>query len=526
MIRTLIFALLALSQLSADTTMTWEATPTQISSSSIDASSAEIVTDSSGNVTSVWVESGNIVTKSLPFGGSWSSLTTLDSAGTASSPVIGMASSGDAVAVWLRAGVVEYATLSGGTWTLGSSDVSNPLETASMLRLAVDASGNAIAIWQNSAGAIETATLLAGGSWSSVSTLSASGSDSPSVAIGNNMAVAVWHHITGSTHILQYSTVTLGGSWSAAGAIYTTTAAFPLGYPKVTVDSSGNATAVAFRYQQSGSAYLGVVVVASTLLTGSSNWSVPSIISNPGQTNPANLALRVRSDANGNVVAMWMQSFDGSTFSFTTNALPFGGLWSSGQMVSIPSFTGTDGHLHMNSIGDFVAVFMANDGTNALIQSSDSFYGGYLPNTWSLLSTASTGTNNGFPRVASYYASGTIYATTVWTQYDGTNTIINASTGSRVMLLAPSDLDVTQSLQDYGIVQDYYNTITWTPSTDANAVAQILFRDGTFLASLDTTQTSYVDHNQPQSGSGPVVYGIAAVGEFGMLSPITTLSFP
>jgi hypothetical protein len=507
--------------------MTWAANPTKISSNGINASSAEIATDSSGNVTAVWVESGNIVTKSLPFGGSWGSLTTLDSAGTASSPLIGMANGGNAVAVWLRAGVVEYATLSGGTWTIGSSDVSSALETASNLRLAVDSSGNAIAIWQNSAGAIETATRLAGGSWSSVTTLSASGSDSPSVAIGTSTAVAVWHNISGTTHILQYSRVTtLGGSWSAAGAIYTTTAGFPLGYPKVTVDPSENATVVAYRYQQSGSSYYGVVIVSSTLVAGATNWAAPSIISNPGQTNPANLSLRVRSDPNGNVVAMWMQSTDGSTFSFNAAAMPFGGNWSFGQMVSLPGFTGTDGYLHINSIGDYVAVFMANDGTNAIIQSSDFFYGGFLPYTWSPLSIVSTGTNNGFPRVASYYASGTIYATAVWTQYDGTNTIINASSGSRVMLLAPSGIGVTQNLHDYGIVQDYYNTITWTPTTDTNAVGQILLRNGVFLASLDASATSFVDHNQPQSGHGPVVYGIAAIDQFNQLSPITTFSFP
>src|SRR4029077_2782791 len=109
-------------------------------------------------------------------------------------------------------------------------------------------------------------------------------------------------------------------------------------------------------------------------------------------------------------------------------------------------------------------------------------------------------------------------------QFNGTNTIINAATGSRVMLLPPSGVTITQNLTDYGVFKDYYNTISWTGTTDPNAVGYILFRNGAFLASLSLSQTSYVDQNQLQNG--PVTYSVVSIDGFDLLSPFVSKSFP
>jgi hypothetical protein len=518
----LFFALCSLTHLTAST-LIWE-TPVQISTLGVTASSPAIAEDPNGNATAIWVEGGNIVTNSLPFGGSWGTNTTLDSSGTASSPKIGIASNGDAVAIWISSGVIQYATLSSGIWTVGASGVSSLSETASKPSLAVDSSGNAILTWQNSSGQIEVATKLAGGSWSLVSVLASSGSDSPHVAINNGRAIIVWHTLGGSTHTIQYSNATVGGSWSTAASIFFTTTAFPNGYPKVTLDPFGNATAVCFRYQTTSTGYVNVVIVSSTLLSGSSNWSVPEVISDIGYTNPANLSLHIRSDSIGNVTAFWMQSFDGATFSSVGNQKPFGGNWTTAAPITLNGISGPAADLQINSLGDVVAVFMNYDGTDVNIQSTDSYYGGFLPNIWSAPTYVSTGTDNGFPRVSTSYTTGVIHANAVWLQFDGTNTILNAATGSRTMVLPPTNLSIVQNSTDYGVFTDYYNTVSWTATTDPNAVEYVVFRNGIFLRVLSLSETSFVDDNQLQNG--PVTYGVAAANSDSQLSPIQTVSLP
>ena len=519
----LFFALCWLTSVTADTTITWAA-PTQISTLGVNASGASVGSDPNGNTTAIWVESGNIVTRSLPFGGSWGSSTTLTSSGTASSPIVRVDNSGNAVAIWLDAGVVNSATLPfGGSWSV-STGVSSNTSTVTAPVLVVDGSGNALATWVNN-GAIEVATKRFNQSWSLVSVLAATGSDQPHASIGaNGTAMVVWHSVSGTQHAIQSSSSTVGGSWGATKPVFPIVAAFIHSNPKVTVDPNGNATVVWYRYSKTNNDFENVTVYSSSLNAGGSSWSLPQVVSNPGQRDPSTLSLGIKSDLNGNVVASWVTSQDGASFAFSVNAQPFGGTWTSSGSIAGNSFSGPDADMSMNAFGDAVAVYMFFDGTNAVIQATDSFYGGFIQNIWTPPSTVSTGTDNGFPRVASSFVSGAIQATAVWTQFNGTNSIINAATGARTLLGPPSNLAVTQSLTDYGIFQDYSNTITWDPSTDVNTTGYIVFRDGIFIAFLPSSALQFVDHNQVQNGS--VTYGVAAVDGFDLLSQIQTKSFP
>jgi hypothetical protein len=117
-----------------------------------------------------------------------------------------------------------------------------------------------------------------------------------------------------------------------------------------------------------------------------------------------------------------------------------------------------------------------------------------------------------------------IHANAVWLQFDGTNTILNAATGSRTMVLPPTNLSIVQNSTDYGVFTDYYNTVSWTATTDPNAVEYVVFRNGIFLRVLSLSETSFVDDNQLQNG--PVTYGVAAANSDSQLSPIQTVSLP
>ena len=131
---------------------------------------------------------------------------------------------------------------------------------------------------------------------------------------------------------------------------------------------------------------------------------------------------------------------------------------------------------------------------------------------------------NGFPRVASMLNGTTVNAATVWISNNGTNNVILASTGSKTILLAPSSPTVVQSVNNFGVFQEYFNTFSWTASTDPNTVAYNVFRNGSFYVQVPASQLSIIDDNQFQNG--PVTYGVAAIDNSHSQSQIVSVNFP
>ena len=269
--------------------LTWNA-PQTISGTT--ASDPQVVMDTSGNVTSVWVEGGVIKASNLPSGGSWSAPTTL-SGSTASIPRTGIDSSGNVTATWVENGVVMWSTLpSGGSWTTEASLSSSGGSTPA---LAVDATGNAIAVWVRG-GFIETSTKLFGGSWGSVNAFTDANSDNPDVAIGSNgTAIIVSHTVVSSQDQIRSSTATVGGSWGATkNAVASATAPHHWNYPHVAVGALGNAVAVWYQYDLGGTFgtdYVNTALVSGILVAGAPGWTAPTTLSTSttGAINPANL---------------------------------------------------------------------------------------------------------------------------------------------------------------------------------------------------------------------------------------------
>jgi hypothetical protein len=131
---------------------------------------------------------------------------------------------------------------------------------------------------------------------------------------------------------------------------------------------------------------------------------------------------------------------------------------------------------------------------------------------------------NAFPRVASTLNGTTVNAATVWISNNGTNNVIQASTGSKTILLPPSSPMVVQSVNDFGVFQEYYNTVSWTASPDPNAVAYKVYRNGSLYLEVGLSPLSLIDDNQFQNG--PVTYGISALDAENSQSEIISVSFP
>ena len=299
-------------------------TPTVISTALTNASDPHTMVDSNNNATAVWVENGLIRSSSLPSGGSWSAPVTISNPlNTASSPKLGLDSSGNVTAMWIENTQVVSATLPfGGSWS-ATTTVSG--SGASNLVFVVDASGNAVAAWARS-GFIESSTRISG-TWSLVSVLSLSESSNPSMAISSfGTAIAAWHSSSTGNDVITTNILTIStNTWGTSKNVFTAAAAVSHNYPKVALDSNGNAIVAWFRYNLVNStSYENVQVLTASLNAGANNWQIGQLVSNSGIVNPAELLIKLKVDSNGNAMLAWINSYDGLNYVVESSQKLFG----------------------------------------------------------------------------------------------------------------------------------------------------------------------------------------------------------
>jgi hypothetical protein len=504
--------------------ITW-ATPTQVSTTGVNASQVQVVEDSNGNVTGAWLENGSVVTRYLPSGGSWGSATTLTSV-SSSSLNLGVDSNGNVTALWVESGVVHTANKTfGGSWS-GKSSISG--SGASQARLSIASNGNAVAVWTRN-GFIEASTKLLGLLWDLVvAQLSSGGSeDNPDVFLGSNgTTIAVWHTGVSGTDALQSSTALVLGTWKTAVNISTLPAGVHFNYPRVAVDSNGNAIAVWFSYALSGSTYSNVSVQTSSLAASSTSWTVvpTTLTTNLGLLNPASLQNEIKFDGSGNAFALWTNSYDGANYALESAMLPVGGSWQFVGQIVEQNHNAFQGDVFINSAGHGLIGYMWFDGTNIAVQAVETDLTSPFPNSFTIPVTVSSGTDNGYPRVGFSTTSTTLNAAAIWQGFDGTHTTILASTGTETLIQPATSLSVAQSSNNFGIFTEYYNTFSWTDSTTPSVVTYVIYRNGFIISEVPSTATQFIDHNAVQNGS--VTYGIVAVDSSGEQSPMATKSFP
>jgi hypothetical protein len=254
------------------------------------ADSALVAVDPEGEATAIWLlerEGGNrsvVQSATRPAGGSWSAPVNLSSVKQdASSPQVALDPQGGATVVWEeeKSGAIQSATRpAGGSWS-APVNLSAAGEWGSGPQVAVDSQGNATALWTNSVpkgNLIESASRLADGSWSAPVNLSKPGRNAQKaqIAVGpHGDATAIWARSNGRDLVVQGATRPAGGSWSAPVDI---SAHHGQGgfYPRLVVDSWGNATAVWKGYDRNRH---NLAIQAATRPPGG-GWSPPTDVSN------------------------------------------------------------------------------------------------------------------------------------------------------------------------------------------------------------------------------------------------------
>lgn len=498
----------------------WPDPPVNISTPGQNASAQQVAVDLNGNVVAVWLENDMVKSNSATSSGGWgSAIATLSGTG-ASAPQVVIDSNGNATAVWVQNGIIQAASLPlNGIWPSSPDEIS--VSGASSPQIAIDTNGNVVAVWEES-GVIQSATKLMGGTWPvSPDTISAAGASFPQVAIGSNGAiVAVWQGVVSSISTIYAASKLVSGSWGEPLVI--SSATINSVYPKIAVDESGHATAVWFRFDLSETTYSNVVVQSSSQPPGGS-WSIPVDISSAGIKNPAELALAVVANPSEMAIAEWTTSYNGSLFNCEWNLFSNGTWMPKADVLQPGNLLAYDLDLSVDSMGNAYTAWMNYDdpSSSLIVQGGINDISGFSPGYFGQW-TLSTGGANAYPCGQVCINGTTVYLSAAWVNFDGTHDNIQAITSNFSVLAPPSNLSVTANVNDFGVVSEIYNVLSWQASPSSRTNIYFIFRNGLYLATVDSNTFQYIDHNRTVGET--VVYGVAGYDDKGCQS--TTALFP
>jgi hypothetical protein len=232
-----------------------------------DAFEPQIAIDANGNALAVWYQDGDatagfrtdIWSNRYTAGVGWGTavLIETDNTGSALYPRIALDAGGNALAVWEQDGdptaAVRYDIWSnrytaGPGWGTPVLIETNNSDNASAPQIALDANGNALAVWYQFDGAADgiwSNRYTAGSGWGSATLIENNAGDAadPQIAFdASGNALAVWDHIIGGIHSIVANRHTAGSGWGTAGLIENN--AGGAAYPQIAIDANGNALAV------------------------------------------------------------------------------------------------------------------------------------------------------------------------------------------------------------------------------------------------------------------------------------------
>jgi PKD domain len=277
-------------------------------------------------------------------------------------PEVAVNAAGNAVAIWPRdtgsETIIEAIERpAGGDWS-EPVVLSNPAEEdePSNVHIALDTAGNAVAVWSASGElsnyVIRTAVRPAGGDWSDPEDLFVEGGRSPHLAMNAaGDAVAVWNGFNGTDLVTWASVRQAGGDWSAPEDL---SAAGEQDWfsPQVAIDAAGTAIAVWQRQVAGGD------VIRAAVRPGGGEWSAPDDLSIAGvDAGSPTVAM----NATGAAVAAW-GVFGGG---IQAAVRPAGGDWSEPEDVSA---VGGEPALAVDSSGSAFAIWHGPGSTDQILR--------------------------------------------------------------------------------------------------------------------------------------------------------------
>jgi len=323
----------------------------------IDSPLPRIATDSQGNAIAVWNQIGptsalsSIWASRYEMGRGWSTpaLIESDDTGAASHPDVAIDANGNALAVWDQSDGTcsnimanRYSVGSGwGTPVLIETSTCDALEP----RIAVTPAGDAIAVWYQFSGtsaAIWSNRYVAGTVWGTAERIESEAGVArvPQVAFdaaGN--AIAIWEHFDGTRSNIRSNRYVVGTGWGVSRLVETNDAGNAQS-PQLTVDPQGNALAV---WQQPDGAFQRIW---ANRYRANGDWENAAVIggNDSGDASNPQIVLRkgsgftVWEQSNGRRSAVLARRYTAGAFSNAPGALTdlsgdFGGSASSPQVA-------------------------------------------------------------------------------------------------------------------------------------------------------------------------------------------------
>jgi hypothetical protein len=332
-----------------------------------DAISPQIATDGSGNALAVWYQSDgtrlNIWANRFTPGSGWGTAELIETDNTRDAyvPEIAIDGSGNALAVFqlfdgTRMNIWANRYTPGSGWGTAELIETDNAGSAASPQIAINGSGNALTVWHQYDGAlfnIWANRYTPGSGWGTaelIERLNTNDASGPQIAIdGSGNALAVWHQ---SGVVARYNIwarrYTPGSGWGTAELIETDHAGGAVN-PQIAIDGSGNALAVWTQYDGTRNN-----IVANRYTPGS-GWGAAELIET--DAGSASSFSQIATDGSGNAIAVWEQH-DGTRFNIWANRYTPGSGWGTAELIETNE-TGdaSDPQIAIDGSGNALAVW-------------------------------------------------------------------------------------------------------------------------------------------------------------------------
>ncbi len=297
----------------------------------------------------------------------------------------------------------------GAGWTLAQLLAGDFDVEARDARIAMDAFGNALAVWtqfDSDGNFLYARRFGVASGWGTPERI-AGNAFGPELAMdANGNAVVVWTRFDTSTQNVYANRFTVAGGWQSAELIETNDDGSAFG-PRIVIDSNGNAMAV---WSQFESNFL--LNIWANRFDVSTGWGVAQLIEFDDFADAFSPAVAV--DPAGNAIAVWSQS-DGTADSIFANRFDVSGSWGVPVLIETNNNSAFSPVVAMDAGGNAIAVWIQFD-TAADSVFANRFDAGAGWGVAELIEANNVG-DAFLPQVAMDAAGN---ATAMWQQFNGT----------------------------------------------------------------------------------------------------------
>jgi PKD domain len=386
----------------------------------------QVAVDARGDAVAVWESyiAGEPVVEAATrtgFAGAWQAPVELSSPGVVGlRPDLAVDARGDAVVVWQRGpGLVEAASRpAGGSWQTPAI-LTKSAEDLHSAEVGIDASGEATAVWEEQVGAevrIDAASRPAGGAWQTPVTLSAAGENAnePRVAVNaRGDAVAVWERPSGEELIEAATKSASSPTWGGPAPLTKPeTGKGEPGNQQVTIDGQGEIVAVWGRFNGTHE-----TIEATEGHVSSSVWQVPVALSPPGTNHEEHPAVAVNEQ--GNAVVVWERSNGTNEIVEGASGLASSGSWQPAVALSAAGQSAREPQVALDPQGNAAAVWSRFDGTAYIAEAAGFDAAGPLLSSLAIPATGTIGQPLAFS--VSPFDVWSALGATNWSFGDGTS---------------------------------------------------------------------------------------------------------